>query len=61
MTGDVMRDAVCFNRELAWLRSTVIGRLGLADSNYAAATRHRAENTQMPRQHSALDALAAIA
>jgi UDP-N-acetylglucosamine 2-epimerase len=46
LTGDLMYDAVLLFRERAEERSTILGRLGLAPGSYAAATIHRAENTE---------------
>jgi UDP-N-acetylglucosamine 2-epimerase len=45
LTGDVMYDAVLFNRALADERSDILNRLALTSGGYAVATVHRAENT----------------
>ncbi len=45
LTGDIMYDAVLFNRELADRRSDVLERLVLAPRSYGVVTVHRAENT----------------
>src|SRR5262245_41502096 len=44
-TGDIMYDAVLFNRDLAKLRSNILDRLGLLPHRYGLVTVHRAENT----------------
>lgn len=44
-TGDIMYDAVLFNRDLAAQRSQILERLALKPRSYAVATVHRAENT----------------
>jgi UDP-GlcNAc3NAcA epimerase len=44
-TGDIMYDAVIFNRDLAKQASVTAGRLGLSDGAYGVVTLHRAENT----------------
>lgn len=46
LTGDSMRDAVRYNRELAARRSTILARLGLDAGAYGVVTVHRAENTE---------------
>ncbi|MDA8870307.1 UDP-N-acetylglucosamine 2-epimerase (non-hydrolyzing) [Rhizobiaceae bacterium] len=43
--GDVMFDATLFAKEQADARSTALNQLGLETRGYAAATIHRAENT----------------
>lgn len=60
-TGDVMLDAVLFNREIARRQSNAIDRLGLNQKRYAVATVHRAENTDGPRLLQVMDALARVA
>jgi UDP-GlcNAc3NAcA epimerase len=47
-TGDVMYDAVIFNRELAKQASVTAERLGLSAGAYGVVTLHRAENTDSP-------------
>lgn len=49
LTGDVGYDAVLFNRALAERKSQILGRLGLARSQYAVLTVHRSENTESGR------------
>lgn len=44
-TGDVMYDAVLFNRALAEQRSDILERLALLPGRYGVVTVHRAENT----------------
>jgi UDP-N-acetylglucosamine 2-epimerase len=46
LTGDVMYDAVLFNRELAERKSKILARLALAPRQYGLVTVHRAENTE---------------
>ena len=60
-TGDVMLDAVLFNREIARRQSVAMARLGLDNKRYAVATVHRAENTDGPRLLQVMDALARVA
>jgi UDP-N-acetylglucosamine 2-epimerase len=60
-TGDVMLDAIRFNREIARRRSQATERLGLETKRYAVATVHRAENTDGPRLLQVMDALARVA
>jgi UDP-GlcNAc3NAcA epimerase len=45
LTGDIMYDAVLFNRNLAEMRSNILERLGLVPHSYGLVTIHRAENT----------------
>ncbi|PTX62543.1 UDP-GlcNAc3NAcA epimerase [Melghirimyces profundicolus] len=63
--GDVMADAVQFNRKLATERSDILERLGLEPGSYLLITFHRAENTDDPERLkeivSALNALSAPA
>lgn len=44
-TGDVMYDAVLYNKDIALNKSDVLARLGLQPKEYILATIHRAENT----------------
>jgi UDP-GlcNAc3NAcA epimerase len=44
LSGDVMLDAVAFNRTLT-KSSAVLGKLGIGERGYSLATIHRAENT----------------
>jgi UDP-GlcNAc3NAcA epimerase len=44
-TGDIMLDAVLYNREIAEKKSTLLQRLGLNNQRFLLATVHRAENT----------------
>ncbi len=48
VTGDVMVDALEFNRVLAAERSTVLDRLDLTPGGYLVLTIHRASNTDDP-------------
>ncbi|SDW42514.1 UDP-GlcNAc3NAcA epimerase [Marininema mesophilum] len=48
--GDVMVDAVRYNRELASQSSKILGQLGLKRGSYVLVTLHRAENTDDPRR-----------
>ena len=48
ITGDVMVDALEFNRVLATERSAVLDRLGLTPGSYLVLTIHRASNTDDP-------------
>ncbi|MFC4182589.1 non-hydrolyzing UDP-N-acetylglucosamine 2-epimerase [Saccharococcus thermophilus] len=43
--GDVMYDAVLYNKELAKQKSTILSDLGLESKQYHLITIHRAENT----------------
>jgi len=43
--GDVMYDAVLYNRELAKEKSNILSEAGLTEKNYHLITIHRAENT----------------
>ena len=45
LTGDIMYDAVLFNRGLAAERSRILERLALEPGRYGVVTIHRAENT----------------
>jgi UDP-GlcNAc3NAcA epimerase len=45
LTGDVMYDAVLFNRELAERSSNILKQLALVPGEYGVVTVHRAENT----------------
>jgi UDP-GlcNAc3NAcA epimerase len=45
LVGDVMLDAVEYNRRLANERSHVLSELGLSSGSYVLVTLHRAENT----------------
>jgi UDP-GlcNAc3NAcA epimerase len=47
-TGDIMYDAVIFNRDLAKQASVTAERLGLSAGAYGVVTLHRAENTDSP-------------
>jgi UDP-GlcNAc3NAcA epimerase len=60
-TGDVMLDAIRFNREIARRRSRVMERFELGAATYAVATVHRAENTDGARLQQVMDALARLA
>jgi UDP-GlcNAc3NAcA epimerase len=45
LTGDIMYDAVLFNRVVAERRSKILERLNLVPGDYGVVTVHRAENT----------------
>jgi UDP-N-acetylglucosamine 2-epimerase len=45
LSGDVMYDAVLYNREVAKRESSVLQTLGLAGADYGVLTIHRASNT----------------
>lgn len=60
-TGDVMRDAVMHNIELAHRKSTILDNLDLKDNGYAVLTLHRPSNTDpaiLPKLLSAIDDVA---
>jgi UDP-GlcNAc3NAcA epimerase len=59
-TGDVMYDAVLFNREIAASRSDVLGRLDLTPGSYGVVTIHRAESTTPAELRGLLAALGEI-
>lgn len=61
LVGDVMHDAVLFNRDRARARSDVMSRLNLGERGFALVTIHRAESTQADVLRRILDALAAVA
>ncbi|WP_374055121.1 non-hydrolyzing UDP-N-acetylglucosamine 2-epimerase [Rossellomorea sp. FM04394] len=48
--GDVMYDAVLYNRELANEKSEIIKNLEISDEDYHLITIHRAENTDDPER-----------
>ncbi|MGG3912720.1 non-hydrolyzing UDP-N-acetylglucosamine 2-epimerase [Rossellomorea vietnamensis] len=48
--GDVMYDAVLYNRELANEKSEIIQQLEIVDKDYHLITIHRAENTDDPER-----------
>ena len=52
--GDVMLDAMLYNRPIARRRSEVISRLGLTPKGYALVTVHRAANTDNPARLSSI-------
>jgi len=54
LTGDIMADALAFNRDLADATSTVLERLGLAPEGYLVLTVHRASNTDDPERLKAI-------
>jgi UDP-GlcNAc3NAcA epimerase len=45
LTGDIMYDAVLFNRAVVERRSKILERLNLVPGDYGVVTVHRAENT----------------
>jgi UDP-GlcNAc3NAcA epimerase len=49
-TGDIMYDAVLFNRAVAERRSNILERLNLVPRDYGVVTVHRAENTDDERR-----------
>lgn len=60
-TGDVMYDAVLYNKELAEEKSTILEQEGLAAKDYHLITIHRAENTDdLKNMENILTALANI-
>ncbi|MBI3029547.1 MAG: UDP-N-acetylglucosamine 2-epimerase (non-hydrolyzing) [Candidatus Rokubacteria bacterium] len=65
LTGDIMYDAVLFNRRLAAQRSSILDRLALEPRRYGVVTIHRAENTddekRLRKVLSALNEIAATA
>lgn len=60
-TGDVMYDAVLYNRKLAETRSDIVQRQGLIAKKYGVVTIHRAENTNDEVLPPLLDTLNMIA
>jgi UDP-GlcNAc3NAcA epimerase len=54
LVGDVMLDAVQFNRTLAEQKSTILQELNLQAGSYILITLHRAENTDDPARLSAI-------
>jgi UDP-GlcNAc3NAcA epimerase len=50
LTGDIMYDAVLFNRVIAERRSKILERLNLVPGDYGVVTVHRAENTDDERR-----------
>lgn len=62
LVGDVMYDAALRYAALAKERSTILGRLGVAERGYVLATVHRQENTDDPvRLAAVFEALARVA
>jgi UDP-GlcNAc3NAcA epimerase len=61
LTGDVMYDAVLYNRELAAKRPSVGRRLALATGPFGVVTLHRAENTEAQHLPRLLEALNRVA
>lgn len=53
-TGDVMYDAVLYNKDIARTKSDVLDRLNLQSRGYILATVHRAENTDNKDRLSAI-------
>ncbi|MDK2902402.1 MAG: UDP-GlcNAc3NAcA epimerase [Clostridiales bacterium] len=53
-TGDVMYDAVLYNKDIARAKSDVLDRLNLQPGGYILATVHRAENTDNKERLSAI-------
>jgi UDP-N-acetylglucosamine 2-epimerase (non-hydrolysing) len=45
LTGDVMADALAYNRDIAQRKSRILETLGLAGTEYCVLTVHRASNT----------------
>ena len=54
VTGDVMVDALLFNRDLAARGSGALNRLDLTSGRYLVLTVHRASNTDDPRRLAAI-------
>jgi UDP-GlcNAc3NAcA epimerase len=50
LTGDIMYDAVLFNRVVAERQSKILERLNLVPGDYGVVTVHRAENTDDERR-----------
>jgi UDP-N-acetylglucosamine 2-epimerase len=61
LVGDVMLDALLFNRELASERSDVLARFGLEGLAFGVVTIHRAGNTDSKRLESLLTAINTVA
>jgi len=59
--GDVMYDAVLFNRELARAKSRILDEVGHGERPFGVVTIHRAENTQPENLRRLLDALNTVA
>jgi UDP-GlcNAc3NAcA epimerase len=49
LVGDVMLDAINFNRELSRKHSSVLDTLGISDAEFGVVTLHRAGNTDSDR------------
>jgi UDP-GlcNAc3NAcA epimerase len=49
-TGDIMHDAVLFNRGLAKNKSDILNNMSLQPGEYVLVTVHRAENTDDPQR-----------
>jgi UDP-GlcNAc3NAcA epimerase len=60
-TGDVMLDAVRYNRGLARERSRILETLGLTERSYCVVTLHRADNTEPGQLRPLLDVLNELA
>jgi UDP-N-acetylglucosamine 2-epimerase (non-hydrolysing) len=54
LTGDVMKDALEFNRELAAERSRILNRLDLTPGDYLVITIHRPSNTDIRENMAAI-------
>ncbi|WP_066233869.1 non-hydrolyzing UDP-N-acetylglucosamine 2-epimerase, partial [Geobacillus jurassicus] len=52
--GDVMYDAILYNKELAQRQSNILDELSLAEQSYYLITIHRAENTDDPNKLKAI-------
>jgi UDP-N-acetylglucosamine 2-epimerase len=61
LTGDIMHDALRFNRVIAQRKSKIIERLDLQPQGYGVVTIHRAENTDDGRLENLLDVLNHVA
>jgi UDP-GlcNAc3NAcA epimerase len=59
--GDIMYDAVLFNRELARAKSVILDKIGHTGRPYGVVTIHRAENTEPANLRRLLDALNTVA
>jgi UDP-GlcNAc3NAcA epimerase len=61
-SGDIMHDAVIYNRKLADEKSSILSDFSLKQKSYAVVTVHRAENTDDPtRLREILDSLNEVA
>ena len=61
LTGDVMLDAIRFNRDLSLQRSAILTELALEPQSYGVVTLHRAANTDSERLIVILETLDEVA